>query len=201
MKNLLQELCRLLSRAPDIAATIELVIRRCYYQQTHADFQSKTDQVSKEVRDGTMNHQFISIEQEASASQEISSSQPPLVIPVDPPISLDPTSVEPPSSEEIRAYSAVHSDLPDHSNASPKDIDVTCEDSNAICKDSNATCKDLNVALSDPNISLRESNTLGAGFYLTAYVTGFGDSNHQPHPQWAIAISLLQHALMQLNRI
>jgi hypothetical protein len=38
------------------------------------------------------------------------------------------------------------------------------------------------------------------GFCLTAYVTGFGDKEHEPRRRWEIALALLQHALVQLAR-
>jgi hypothetical protein len=37
------------------------------------------------------------------------------------------------------------------------------------------------------------------GFCLTAYVTGFGDSDHDPVRQWKIGLNLLQHAIVQLR--
>jgi hypothetical protein len=39
-----------------------------------------------------------------------------------------------------------------------------------------------------------------SGFCLTAYVTGFGDNEHEPRRRWEIALTLLQHALVQLTR-
>lgn len=39
-----------------------------------------------------------------------------------------------------------------------------------------------------------------SGFCLTTYVTGFGDCDHEPLHRWEIALALLQHALVQLNR-
>lgn len=38
------------------------------------------------------------------------------------------------------------------------------------------------------------------GFCFTAYVTGFGDSDHEPRLRWQIALALLQNALVQLSR-
>jgi len=38
------------------------------------------------------------------------------------------------------------------------------------------------------------------GFCITAYVTGFGDHEHDPVRRWAIALHLLQNAIVQLNR-
>jgi hypothetical protein len=79
------------------------------------------------------------------------------------------------------------------------DPNATLRDLNASWSNSNASFRDLNVSLSNP--SPHELNTAVTGFYFTAYVTGFGDSNHDSRSQWAIAISLLQHALMQLSRL
>jgi hypothetical protein len=39
-----------------------------------------------------------------------------------------------------------------------------------------------------------------SGFCFTAYVTGFGDSDHEPNLRWQIALALLQNALVQLAR-
>ena len=44
------------------------------------------------------------------------------------------------------------------------------------------------------------SRVLAGGFCFTAYVTGFGDSDHEPRLRWQIALSLLQNALVQLAR-
>ena len=42
-------------------------------------------------------------------------------------------------------------------------------------------------------------NASVTGFCLTAYVTGFGDSDHDPARRWTIGLNLLQHAIVQLN--
>jgi hypothetical protein len=39
-----------------------------------------------------------------------------------------------------------------------------------------------------------------SGFCFTAYVTGFGESDHEPYLRWQIALALLQNALVQLAR-
>lgn len=44
-----------------------------------------------------------------------------------------------------------------------------------------------------------EPNSFVIGFYLTAYLTGFGDCDHDPLRRWAIGLNLLQHAIVQLN--
>jgi hypothetical protein len=38
------------------------------------------------------------------------------------------------------------------------------------------------------------------GFYITTYVSGFGDDEPEARQRWAIAITLLQHALVQASR-
>ncbi|HEY3767160.1 MAG TPA: hypothetical protein VGN44_00675 [Candidatus Angelobacter sp.] len=42
-------------------------------------------------------------------------------------------------------------------------------------------------------------NASVTGFCLTMYVTGFGDSDHDPVRRWTVALNLLQHAIVQLN--
>jgi len=37
------------------------------------------------------------------------------------------------------------------------------------------------------------------GFHITAYVTGYGDSQEEAMQRWAIALKLLQHALIQVT--
>jgi hypothetical protein len=94
-----RELCRLLSHAPEIAATVELVIRHCYYHQEQFRMQQSAENgVPPERKPGTEG-------------------------------SID---------------------------------SVT-------------------------------------GFYITAYVTGLGDHDHDPVRRWAIALDLLQNALVQLR--
>jgi len=94
-----KELCRLLGHAPEIAATVELVIRHCYYRQ----------------------------ETLPAPSQNTSNAQ-------------------------------LECDLDDE----------------------------------EPKSSV-------IGFCVTAYVTGFGNSEQDPLRRWAIGIKLLQHAIVQLN--
>jgi hypothetical protein len=92
-----RELCRLLSHAPEIAATVELVIRHCYYHQ----------------------EEFVSEK------------------------TTEPNG--PQSSASLAATASVK------------------------------------------------------GFCITAYMTGFGDYEHDPVRRWAIGLHLLQNAIVQLN--
>ena len=104
-----RKLCRLLSHAPEIAATVELVIRHCYYHQENT-----------------------AQPQDAFSSQD---KQPQL----------------------------------------------------------ENDCPLKNEPSWDPTAS-------SSGFCITAYVTGFGDAEHEPVRLWMIGLNLLQHAIVQLNR-
>ena len=51
-----------------------------------------------------------------------------------------------------------------------------------------------------PQSSATEGATASVtGFCITAYMTGFGDHDHDPVRRWAIALHLLQNAIVQLN--
>jgi hypothetical protein len=251
-----KELCRLLSRAPDIAATIELIIRRCYYQRPQTDRLKESDQNSKEAEDAVMDPQAtafepeISVSQKTSANREISVSQEtsrdvesgqyrdyrPRVHTnhtevasrlepsdqQDPTMSLTPamsftqatsftpaTSLTPPNAQNPEALNQISSsDLTNSDKAYPLDgpSGPICVP-NASASNSDASLNKFastdvtNALLNKSHTPLNEPNGSGAGFYLTAYVTGFSDSDQEPRSQWAIAISLLQHALMQLNHV
>jgi hypothetical protein len=105
-----KELCRLLGHAPEIAATVELVIRHCYYH--HANIARPQDMVGSQDRQ------------------------------------------------------------------------LQSEDRYAL--ENNPLKKDV----TDSTI----------GFCISAYVTGFGDAEHEPGRLWTIGLNLLQHAMVQLNR-
>ncbi|MGC2742601.1 MAG: hypothetical protein WA672_05390, partial [Candidatus Angelobacter sp.] len=106
-----KELCRLLGHAPEIAATVELVIRHCYYHQ-----------------------------------QFVSTNRP-----------------EPPAKSRIRPSG----------------------------KKSNAQL--------ERKAHWEMASASVTAFCLTIYVTGFGDSDHDPVRRWTVGLNLLQHAIVQLN--
>lgn len=103
--DLVKKLCTLLQRAPDMAASVEFVVRRCYY------------------------HQF------------------------------ERTAPDPQSGPEH----------PSRSGAGQ-------------------------------SMSAKEGEQLHAGFCITAYVSGFGDTDQEARQRWSIALKLMQHALVQAAR-
>jgi hypothetical protein len=109
-EGFVKELCSLLGHAPEIAATVELVIRHCHYHQG-----------------STVRPQEMVGEQDTQLQSD---------------------------------------------DGSPMQNDPIQEDATASA----------------------------TGFCITAYVTGFGDAEHEPVRLWTIALNLLQHAIVQLNR-
>jgi hypothetical protein len=43
-------------------------------------------------------------------------------------------------------------------------------------------------------------NRIQDGFYITAYVFGYGDDENRARKQWAIALKLVENAVLQLSR-
>jgi len=147
---LAKELCRLLSSAPDIAATVELVIRRCYYHQLHVFSPGHAAQVDAAALGATANHQVFSPEEPAL---------------------------------EITCNAHQTSD----------------ENPDAI-KELGKVLDTLQQSPADKTHLPDDPDTIVSGYCLTAYVSGFGGSDHDPCRRWEIAFALLQHALIQLNR-
>lgn len=160
-----KELCRLLGYAPQIAATVELVIRHCYYHQENIVPANEAEQggtLSSAVKDAGMS---------LPGNEAITHSGP-----------VDITRCGgyediAPQGESARVIShGGHMRMIQNERAN-----VTGQG-----KHVSATHKE------DPNSTV-------TGFCLTAYVTGFGDSDHDPLRRWAIGLNLLQHAIVQLN--
>jgi hypothetical protein len=139
-----KELCRLLSHAPEIAATVELVIRNCYYHQK--EFFEKSGEPNGPQSPATM------------GASEISSS-----------------GNDDPINHDLRADIAIDDEL--------------------------ARVKEHDERVAAPERKLRMNGTTASvtGFCITAYVTGFGGHDHDPARRWAIALHLLQNAIVQLN--
>lgn len=143
-----KELCRLLSHAPEIAATVELVIRHCYFNQE--GFVSENSAEPNSPRSSAI-------------VEDIGTSLP--------------KNIEDATNHYGRPDVAAdeHGDLAPQGKGFP--------DGGVLNKSS---------YFEEPNASI-------TGFCLTAYVTGFGDSDHDPLRRWTICLNLLQHAIVQLN--
>jgi hypothetical protein len=143
-----KELCRLLGHAPDIAATVEMVIRRCYYHRECVVSQDGPGHVAKPLRRNAANHQTT-----------------------------------PSRVESLRSAGDAQTNASQRIHARGRQLEPA---------------DTFEQARPDEARSLDAPSACISGFCLTAYVTGFGDSDHEPHRRWEIALALLQHALMQL---
>jgi hypothetical protein len=143
-ESFVKELCRLLGHAPDIAATVEVVIRHCYYDLRRFVSQDEPELVVKPLRRNAANHGNASPDQENCASK---------------------------GSEQSSASQ--------RGEADGKQLEPT------------DTLEQVGPGSTRPSACIN-------GFCLTAYVTGFGDSDLESRRRWEIALALLQHALVQL---
>jgi hypothetical protein len=46
-------------------------------------------------------------------------------------------------------------------------------------------------------MAVEQAQDSQSGFCITAYVSGFGDTDEEAQQRWSIALKLLQHALVQ----
>lgn len=171
-----KELCRLLDRAPEIAATVELVVLHCYY------------------------HQEAPVSDSSAKSEGTCSSA----------TMSEPASTSPGNTEDVEVYEQIDrvlcsgypeatslrhfDDLADATN-NDEHLDIATHDERTnvtpLEENDDHRLRD-NPRLDGPNVSV-------TGFCITAYVTGFGDSDYDPVRRWTIGLNLLQHAIVQLN--
>ena len=148
-EGLAKELCRLLNHAPDMVATVEVVVRRCYYHQQQVSHQHSAEQTDEPVYGNTKANEVSSLQQGAFGTADNEHQ----------------TSNEGPDAlQGLRRAEGV-----------------------------------LEQASANEMPLVRDSNTSMNGFYLTVYVSGFGDSEYEPRRRWETAFALLQHALVQLS--
>ena len=190
------ELCRLLSRAPDIAATVELIIRRCYYRPEDAQPSEGGAQTSRQAREDQYADKDL-IGKEVQVAKDMYES-----------------SVVSPSDELERDQTVRQSDglaqdatVRQSCGLSPE---VTLQRSGppfSAAKFFAAPTHPLDRAgvvsgAAEPaNLGNHADDASGisVGFYFTAYLSGFGDDQRESQQKWSIAISLFQHALMQIS--
>ena len=167
-EELAQTLCRLLKRAPDIAATVEFAIRRCYY---HDD---------RDIRPST--------ESGGTAGRGATARLPKRSLPQD---SME--SVGHDRQPATRAGDQQGSDreFRDHETLTKLRDTETSKTEEGFDSPDNA---EEPCDIAHPQ-NLDDSQS---GFYLTAYITGFGNSSEEASKRWTITLTLVQHALVQV---
>lgn len=170
-----KDLCRLLGHAPEIAATVELVIRHCYCHPK--DFVSESSAKPEE--------RHLSV------------------------TATEPASTSPGNTEDVEVYEQADigcSEYVDATRAGHFGVFAEIKDDGEHLDVATQaeTAKVTPLEENDDN-RLRDNPRLGGGnvsvtgFCITAYVTGFGDSDYDPVRRWTIGLNLLQHAIVQLN--
>jgi hypothetical protein len=171
-----EKLCVLLGRVPDIPATVELVIRRCYYHQ-RADRHGEIEQDST----GSEKSRPVSLENRSVENFSLDAipqgSFPQEGLPSDimPSQSL-------PLKKALLERNPLKNPSQDHELKSLPLLSLAFQ------------------SLPSQSVPWDDSNETISGYCLTTYVTGFGDSNHESRRQWVIALALLQHAMQQASR-
>ena len=229
-----KDLCRLLGHAPEIAASVELVIRRCYYHQEKLVGENEIGQsgapLQQSVNRRTAALQSFDFGNEVGLdvnTNERSNSRIPQV-------SVSSDSIRPFEKAQLEAQ--FQSKQKFHSKEFQSQDRVWSEDKvqlkgnveaedqvqsdekirlrNKLQSDDKAIRENKvweeHKLQSDDKARLEDKPPLKdkprleagiasiTGFCVTAYVTGFGDSDHDPVLRWTIGLSLLQYALVQL---
>jgi hypothetical protein len=179
-------LCRLLGQAPQIPATVEVVIRRCYYYGALPDVAASEakggDGVAEEEVDGEgftaeaardrAGAGNIAEQQSGAANRE----------------HADQVAASERTRQRVdigQGMDVGHADAGERSEADIEEVEAAGL---------------LDVTAPDERVALSGTGGSVSGFCFTAYVTGFGDSEHEPRLRWQIALALLQNALVQLAR-
>ena len=212
-----KELCRLLGHAPDIAATVEIVIRRCYYHPERFVCAEETEQAAEAVS-LAIDDEMAGPEPESDGSDAIGRE-------------IGGHERESVGREEISRETAGHEHESDGREAASREINEpeqdrvegAAESCHEIVRPEQVSARiegdsqsgtgrrfhgregqaahqgPLANGCSDETPTLDSLGASVGGFCWTAYVTGFGDQEHEPHRRWEIALTLLQLALVQLT--
>jgi hypothetical protein len=214
-----RELCRLLGHAPEIAATVELVIRRCYYQTRAAALgETAEDGSRREVRDGDG---LQSTEEDGPRakvrhgddvqSNELGNGM--LGNAEEPP--------EPGAGDRLRSEAEERARVGEWPKTEGSGDQLRGEAEERARGGREMAGKDEerpetkeraprlgglakadlpDKKREDDGRLLRGPEVSTSGFCLTAYVSGFGDDDHDPGRRWEVALILLQNAVVQLAR-
>lgn len=171
-----KSLCRLLSQTPEIPAAVEVVIRRCYYHGEGALREVAANEARAGETAETRNTAGAkdNDEQQSGAANREGADR------VD-------------ASERTEQQADVGHGMKYEGNTDAE------EQAKPDIEKAKAAER-LNQAPTDERVGRSGLDGSVSGFCFTAYVTGFGDSDHEPNLRWQIALALLQNALVQLAR-
>jgi hypothetical protein len=178
-ETFVKELCRLLARAPEIAATVEVAIRRCYYHSNSAGERAAVhENWRREARDASDLQTWERGEAVVGNVEEAPG----------PPGAKDSSRDEADGREQVgRERGGEREPQWEVDGARVGDAGELAE----------TELRDRDV---DDDRLLRGPDASTSGFCLTVYVSGFGDDQYEPGHRWEVALTLLQNAVVQLAR-
>jgi len=171
-----KKLCRLLSQTPEIPAAVEVVIRRCYY---HGEGALRAIAVNETGAGETAEARYTAGAKDDGERQSGVANRED----ADRVDARERTEQQADVGRGMKCESST-----DAGEQAEADIEMT-----KAAERSNQRAADERVGSSGLDGSV-------SGFCFTAYVTGFGSSDHEPDLRWQIALTLLQNALVQLAR-
>jgi hypothetical protein len=201
-------LCRLLSQTPEIPAAVEVVIRRCYYHSEGALRVVAANEGGAEGRDDVEEVTGAERAAEEGGTKVEEFGREGITA------AAETATDEAGGRDVAEQWSGVANregtDRADASERTKQQADVghgmKCEGSANAGEQGGAdiektkAAERLDQTAADERVEPGDPDGSVSGFSFTAYVTGFGDSDHEPHLRWQIALALLQNALVQLAR-
>jgi hypothetical protein len=181
-EELARNLCRLLQRVPDLPASVEFVIRRCYYHDEGESDRGEGRGSSKGEGGGDEGWRGSS-EGEGGRDEGWCGSG----------------KGEGGGDEGWRGSGKDRGLEGEHSSESDRgeqDIlrdEGECGQSKS-CAEGSLRRYDKDMLRATDDLDARDSRS---GFYLTAYASGFGNSIDEAAKRWAITLTLVRHALVQ----
>ena len=202
-------LCRLLNQTPEIPAAVEVVIRRCYYHgeaderevaagQGGAERRSDLEDVTGAESATAAGGAGVTTEARDRAEGKGAAGK------------KDAAGAKDDDDRQSGAANREGADRGDASERTEQQADVghgmkyegnvdAGEQAKADLEKAKAA-EQLDQTAADERVGGSGLDGSVGGFCFTAYVTGFGDSDHEPYLRWQIALALLQNALVQLGQ-
>ncbi|HEY5027589.1 MAG TPA: hypothetical protein VIK39_04210 [Candidatus Angelobacter sp.] len=179
-----KELCRLLVRAPEIPAAVELVIRHCYYHKETLVHDDEVEQ-SGALLERNVNRRSAALQPMVPAYEQVEHSN----------ASEGPDShVKDFETAGSLNYASPYENARSGTSFQSEEF-AQSRDKVRLESHSQSEAE----IQSEDKVRSEDARVSFTGFCLTAYVTGFGDSDYDPVRRWSIGLRLLHHALVQLN--
>jgi len=210
-------LCRLLSQTPEIPAAVEVVIRRCYYHGESGVAEVAADETEAgeagflTPADETEAGEAGGVRVGAKAATDDAGAEKFGAGGGTEVKEIDGEGMRAEAgagdiAEQSRAANREGADRVAASERSERQTEVgqgyeghADAGQRAEADIEKAEAKRLDMAVTDERAGSSSLDGSVTGFCFTAYVTGFGDSDHEPRLRWQIALALLQNALVQLR--